>query len=66
LAEEVLDRIMQMADNTGATDEYRALNYATLRYPAICAKGSEFFSKECFARGAKSAALRVQVGIAAW
>ncbi len=27
--------IMQMADNAGATDEHRALNYVAVRYPAI-------------------------------
>ena len=32
---EVFDRIMQMADNTGATDAHRALNYLAVRYPAI-------------------------------
>ena len=36
-AGEVLDRIMQMTDNAGATDEHRALNYLTVRYPAIYA-----------------------------
>jgi len=34
-AGEVFDRIMQMADNAGATDEHRALNYLAVRYPAI-------------------------------
>jgi hypothetical protein len=34
-AEELFDRIMQMADNAGATDEHRALNYLAVRYPAI-------------------------------
>ena len=34
-AGEVFDRIMQMADNAGATDEHRALNYLTVRYPAV-------------------------------
>jgi hypothetical protein len=33
-AEELLMRIMQMADNAGATDEHRALNYLAVRYPA--------------------------------
>jgi hypothetical protein len=33
-AAEVFDRIMQMIDNAGATDEHRALNYLTVRYPA--------------------------------
>jgi hypothetical protein len=34
-AEELLDRLMQMADNAGATDEHRALNYLTVRYHRI-------------------------------
>src|SRR6516165_9724187 len=34
-AAEVFDRIMQLTDNAGATDEHRALNYLTVRYPAI-------------------------------
>ena len=36
-AEELFMRIMQMADNAGATDEHRALNYLAVRYPAIYA-----------------------------
>jgi hypothetical protein len=36
-AAEVFDRIMEMTDNAGATDEHRALNYLTVRYPAIYA-----------------------------
>lgn len=38
---EVFDRIMQMADNAGATDEHRALNYLALRYPEIYATTAE-------------------------
>jgi len=34
-AEELLIRVMQTADNAGATDEHRALNYCALRYPAV-------------------------------
>jgi hypothetical protein len=34
-AGEVFDRIVEMADNAGATDEHRALNYLTVRYPGI-------------------------------
>jgi hypothetical protein len=34
-AGELFDRIMQMADNAGATDEHRALNYLAVRYPSI-------------------------------
>jgi hypothetical protein len=43
-AEELFDRIMQMTDNAGATDENRALNYLAVRYPAIYAKASEEFA----------------------
>jgi len=31
----LFDRITQMADNAGATDEHRALNYLAVRYPRI-------------------------------
>jgi hypothetical protein len=37
VAAEVFDRIIQTTDNAGATDEHRALNYLTVRYPAIYA-----------------------------
>jgi hypothetical protein len=40
-AEEVFDRIMQLTDNADATDEHRALNYLTVRYPAIYAAGAQ-------------------------
>lgn len=36
-AQEVFDRVMQLTDNAGATDEHRALNYLVMRYPAIYA-----------------------------
>jgi hypothetical protein len=36
-AQEVFDRVMQLGDNAGATDEHRALNYVVMRYPAIYA-----------------------------
>lgn len=42
-AEELFNRIMQLADNAGATDEHRALNYLAMRYPAIYAKAAEEF-----------------------
>lgn len=42
-AEELLWRMLQMADNTGATDEHRALNYLAVRYPAIYAKAAEAY-----------------------
>ena len=45
-AEEVFDRIMQMTDNAGATDEHRALNYLVMRYPAIYAKAADEFGRD--------------------
>jgi hypothetical protein len=41
---ELFDRIMQMTDNTGVTDEHRAVNYLAVRYPAIYAKAAERFA----------------------
>lgn len=55
-AEELFDRIMQMADNAGATDEQRALNYCAVRYPAIYAKAGE-----CFAANSSLTGLDVQL-----
>jgi len=43
-AEELFDRIIQMADNAGATDADRAVNYCALRYPQIYAKAAESFA----------------------
>jgi hypothetical protein len=45
-AEEVFDRIMQMTDNAGATDDHRALNYLAMRYPGIYAKAAEQFARD--------------------
>jgi len=44
--EEVFDRIMQMTDNAGATDEHRALNYLAMRYPGIYANAAEQFARD--------------------
>jgi hypothetical protein len=44
-AAELFDRIIQMADNAGATDEDRALNYLAMRYPAIYAHAAEAFAR---------------------
>ncbi|MGH7801531.1 MAG: hypothetical protein ACREOW_13060 [Thermodesulfobacteriota bacterium] len=44
-AEELFMRIMQMADNAGATDEHRALNYLVVRYPAIYTTAAEAFGR---------------------
>jgi hypothetical protein len=39
-AAELFDRILQVADNAGATDEHRAVNYLAVRYPAIYARAA--------------------------
>jgi hypothetical protein len=44
-AEELFYKIMQMADNAGATDDHRALNYLAVRYPAIYASAAESFAR---------------------
>jgi PatG Domain len=44
-AEELFDRIMQMADNAGATDEHRALNYCAVRYHAIYTNAADAFAR---------------------
>jgi hypothetical protein len=45
VAGELFDRIMQMADNAGATDEHRALNYLAVRYPAVYATANDAFGR---------------------
>jgi hypothetical protein len=40
-AEELFMRIQQLADNAGATDDHRALNYLAVRYPAIYAMAAD-------------------------
>jgi hypothetical protein len=50
-AEELFDRLMQMADNAGATDEHRALNYCAVRYPSIYAKAAEAYGQSCSLTG---------------
>ena len=42
-SEELFDRIMQLADNAGATDEHRALNYLAVRYPQIYARAAQAY-----------------------
>jgi len=46
-AEEVFDRIMQMTDNAGTTDEHRALNYLAMRYPGIYSTTADQFARDC-------------------
>jgi hypothetical protein len=45
-AGEVFDRVLQVTDNAGATDEHRALNYLAMRYPTIYAKAAEEFARD--------------------
>jgi hypothetical protein len=45
-AEELFNRVMQLADNAGATDEHRALNYLAMRYPTIYGKAAEQFAQD--------------------
>ncbi len=45
-AGEVFDRILQVTDNAGGTDDHRALNYLAMRYPAIYAKTAEEFARD--------------------
>lgn len=45
MAEELLDRVLQMAGNLGATHESRAINYLATRYPAIYHKAAEAFGR---------------------
>lgn len=46
-AEELFERILQLADNAGATDEHRALNYCAMRYPAMYATATEAYGRNC-------------------
>ena len=43
-AEELLQRIIQLAHSAGATDEQRALNYLTVRCPEIYELAAERFN----------------------
>lgn len=40
---DVFEHILQTADNAGATDEHRALNYAAVRFPGFYSKTHEMF-----------------------
>jgi PatG C-terminal len=41
----LFDEITQLADNAGAIDEHRALNYLTVRYPRIYAVSTEQYNR---------------------
>jgi hypothetical protein len=42
---EIFDRILRVADNAGASDEHRALNYLATRYPAIYNLGTQRYAE---------------------
>ena len=46
-AEELFLRVFQMADNVGATDDHRALNYLAVRYPAVYAAAAQAHAQNC-------------------
>lgn len=41
VAEELFLRLLQMTDNSGATDQYRAINFVAVRYPNLYYKTAE-------------------------
>jgi len=45
-AEELFDRIQQLADNVGGTDEHRAVNYLAVRYPQIYTHTASMFARD--------------------
>lgn len=55
-ASEMLDRIMLLADNAGAMDEHRALNFLAVRYPRIYEVVAENYDK-----GASFSAVEVRL-----
>ncbi|PYS93743.1 MAG: hypothetical protein DMF64_03880 [Acidobacteria bacterium] len=44
-AGDLFDRITQLTDNAGATDEHRALNYLAVRYPLIYGRATEQYER---------------------
>ncbi|RPJ50742.1 MAG: hypothetical protein EHM21_04315 [Chloroflexi bacterium] len=48
---EMFNRIVQMADNAGATDEHRALNYLAVRYPDIYKETSRQYNENASLTG---------------
>jgi PatG C-terminal len=53
-AGEVFDRILQMTDNAGATDDHRALNYLAMRYSGIYDKTAEEFARDFSLKGVEA------------
>ncbi len=50
-ADELFGRIIQIADNAGATDEHRVLNYLAMRYPGIYSTAAEAFARDASLTG---------------
>jgi hypothetical protein len=50
-AEELFDRVMQLTDNAGATDDHRALNYLAMRYPAVYTTVADAFRRNASLAG---------------
>jgi hypothetical protein len=44
-AGDLFDRLTQITDNAGATDEHRALNYLAVRYPLIYGRATEQYER---------------------
>jgi hypothetical protein len=53
-AQELFSRVMQLTDNAGATDEHRALNYLSMRYPAVYAMVAECHDRDCSLTGVEA------------
>ena len=45
-ASEIFDRVLQITDNAGSTDDHRALNYLAMRYPGVYTKAAEQFARD--------------------
>ena len=59
-ADELFDRVMQLTDNAGATDDHRALNYLAMRYPAIYTTVAEAYARNASVDRCGSASIRVK------
>jgi len=46
IAEEVFNRVIQVADNAGSADGHRALNYLAMRYPALYAAVAQAYAQD--------------------
>jgi hypothetical protein len=61
-SQEVFDRIAQLANNVGATDEHRAVNYLVMQYPAIYSKAAEMYVQDFSLTRIESRLSRVSIG----